>query len=195
MSRPSHDGTTDERLSRAVHDVLARQGLERLTIRAVATAAGCTTGLVMHRFPNRRALLLHARRTMHDNARARVEAIEAAAPDPRTALRDVLRNGLSLDGPTTDASVVWVGFLAASVTDPELTAEHRAHNASWRQRITRLVASAAPDWPAERVRTVAYALVAMVEGAAALATADPDTFTPAEQTGLLDATLAAHGLA
>ena len=50
-----------EALPRAVWAVLAHQGLEKLTVRAVAAAARCTTGLVMHRFPNRRALLLHAR--------------------------------------------------------------------------------------------------------------------------------------
>ncbi|WP_030735512.1 TetR family transcriptional regulator C-terminal domain-containing protein [Streptomyces sp. NRRL F-2890] len=193
MSRPA-DGDADARLSRAVYDVLAHQGLERLTIRAVATAAGCTTGLVMHRFPHRRALLLHARRLMHERTRSRAEAAEAAAPTPRAALRDVLRHGLSLDAPGRRESVVWTGFLAAAVGDDELTALHRTHNRAWRQRVTRLVTAAAPDWPPERVSTVMYALISTAEGAAALAAGDPDTFTPAVQSELLDATLAAHGL-
>ena len=61
MSRTADRSAQGEALSRAVWSVLAGQGLERLTVRAVAAAAGCTTGLVMHRFPNRQALLLHAR--------------------------------------------------------------------------------------------------------------------------------------
>ena len=60
MSRTADPAAQHERLSRAVWEVLAGQGIERLTLRSVAAAAGCTTGLVMHRFPNRRALLRHA---------------------------------------------------------------------------------------------------------------------------------------
>src|ERR1051325_2731369 len=100
---------TSEKLSRAVWDVLAHQGLEKLTVRAVATAAGCTTGLVMHRFPNRRGLLLHARPLRHDATRQRVEAVEAAATSPREALHAVLRQGLATDPESTNWSVVWVG--------------------------------------------------------------------------------------
>jgi TetR/AcrR family transcriptional repressor of bet genes len=182
--------TQDERLSHAVWDVLARQGLERLTIRAVAAAAGCTTGLVMHRFPNRRALLRHARELLHERTRARVERLEAGAATPREALRAVLSQGLALDAETTAESVVWTGFLAAAVADDDLVRLHRANNRAWRERITRLV-SAAGVGSAE---TVALALVSLVEGAAALASADPDAYPPRVQQDLLDAALAAFDL-
>ena len=194
MSRIADKPAQEAQLSQAVWDVLAGQGLERLTIRAVAAAAGCTTGLVMHRFPNRRSLLRHARELLHARTRARVEALEATAATPRAALRAVLRQGLSLDEETTMESTVWTGFLAAAVADPELIALHRANNRSWRDRITRLVRAAAPDWSDERVGTSAFALIAMVEGAAALASADPDAYPPAAQTAMLDAALAALAL-
>jgi TetR/AcrR family transcriptional regulator, transcriptional repressor of bet genes len=186
--------TRDERLSRAVWDVLATQGLERLTIRAVAAAAGCTTGLVMHRFPNRRALLRHARDLLHQRTRARVERLEERAATPREALRAVLSQGLALDAETAAESVVWTGFLAAAVTDDELVVLHRANNRAWRERITRLVASAS-GWPAGRAATAALALIALVEGAAALASADPDGYPAAVQQAMLDSTLEAFSLA
>jgi AcrR family transcriptional regulator len=194
VSRIADKPAQEAQLSQAVWDVLARQGLERLTIRAVAAAAGCTTGLVMHRFPNRRALLRHARELLHARTRARVEALEATAATPRDALRSVLRQGLSLDEETTTESTVWTGFLAAAVGDPDLIALHRANNRSWRARIARLVGVAAPDWADERVRTTAFALIAMVEGAAALASADPVAYPPAAQLAMLDAALTAYGL-
>jgi TetR/AcrR family transcriptional repressor of bet genes len=183
----------DERLSHAVWDVLARQGLERLTIRAVAAAAGCTTGLVMHRFPNRRALLRHARELLHERTRERVERLEAGAATPREALRAVLSQGLALDAETTAESVVWTGFLAAAVTDDDLVTLHRANNRAWCSGVTRLVA-ACGVLP-ERAATVAVALVALVEGAAALASADPDAYPAAAQEAMLDATLTAFSLA
>jgi AcrR family transcriptional regulator len=183
-----------EALSRAVWTVLARQGLEKLTVRAVAAAAGCTTGLVMHRFPNRRALLLHARQLLHDTTRQRVEALEAAAVTPRAALRAVLRQGMATDPETTDWSIVWLGFLAAAVADAELIDIHRRNNRAWRQRVERLVAAAAPDWPVDRAGAVALGLIAMTEGVATFAAADPAAYPADQQERMLDAALVAYGL-
>lgn len=194
MSRSADLPAQHERLSRAVWEVLAGQGIERLTIRSVAAAAGCTTGLVMHRFPNRRALLRHARQLLHERTRERVERLEAAAATPRAALHAVLAQGMALDEETATESIVWVGFLAATVGDEELAALHHTNNQAWRDRISRLVAAAAPAWPKPRVATTAFALIAMVEGAAALASADPATYPPKAQQAMLDATLAAFGL-
>jgi AcrR family transcriptional regulator len=194
MARAADRPAQGEALSRAVWDVLAQQGLERLTVRAVAAAAGCTTGLVMHRFPHRRALLRHARELLHETTRRRVEELAAAAATPREALRAVLRQGLATDAETMHESVVWTGFLAAAVSDPELIEIHRTNNRSWRSRVERLVAAAAPDWAAGRVTAVALALTAMVEGVAAFAAADPAGYPTADQERMLDETLRAFGL-
>jgi TetR/AcrR family transcriptional repressor of bet genes len=186
MARTADRPAQAEALSRAVWDVLAHQGLERLTVRAVAAAAGCTTGLVMHRFPDRGALLRHARDRLHETTRARVDALEAAAGSPRAALRAVLRQSMATDPETINESVVWLGFLAAAVADDELIAVHRRNNRAWRERIERLVAAAAPDWPAARVATAAFALAALTEGAA--------SYPAEDQLHMLDETLAAYGL-
>ncbi|CAM4132881.1 TetR family transcriptional regulator C-terminal domain-containing protein [Kibdelosporangium persicum] len=190
MSRTAHQ----VELSRAVWDVLASQGIERLTIRAVAAAAGCTTGLVMHRFPNRHALLKHARQLLHERTRERADALEAEAGNPRAALRAVLAQGMALDERTAAESIVWMGFLAAAVGDEDLLTLHRTNNKAWRVRISRLVSATEPDWPEERVTTTAFALIAMVEGAAALASTDPAAYPAAVQSAMLDATLAGFGL-
>jgi len=195
VSRTADRPAQQEALSRAVWEVLAHQGLERLTVRAVAAAAGCTTGLVMHRFPNRQALLRHARELLHETSRRRVEALEAAAGSPREALRAVLRQGLAIDQETINASVVWIGFLAAAFADDDLIEIHRRNNRLWRERLERLVGVAAPEWPAARVATVALALTAMVEGAAAFAAADPAAYPAETQERMLDAALGSYGLA
>src|SRR5689334_12816410 len=149
----------------------------------------------MHRFPNRRALLRHARELLHETSRRRVEALEAAAGSPRAALRAVLQQGLALDEETINGSVVWIGFLAAAFADDELIEIHRRDNRLWRERLLRLVGGAAPDWPAEKVSTVALALSAMVEGAAAFAAADAASYPAVAQVEMLDAALYAYGLA
>jgi AcrR family transcriptional regulator len=194
MSRKADKPAQEALLSQAVWDVLADQGLEKLTIRAVAAAAGCTTGLVMHRFPHRRALLLHARALLHERTRARVDALEAEAASPRQALRSVIRQALALDEEKVGEIFVWVGFLAASVGDDEMNTLHRSKNQAWRERISRLVAAAAPEWPADRVETVAFGLIALADGAATLASADPAAYSPAVQAAMLDTMLEALGL-
>jgi AcrR family transcriptional regulator len=194
MSRSADRSAQAETLSRAVWDVLATQGLERLTVRAVAGAAGCTTGLVMHRFPNRRALLLHARHLLHEITRARVEALEAGAPTPRAALRAVLLQGMSIDDQTRQEAIVWMGFLASAIVDDELIAEHRRNNRSWRTRVERLTAAAAPDRPAAQNSATALALIAMAEGAAAFGAADPATYPATQQVEMMDAALTAFEL-
>ena len=194
MSRTADKDAQADALSRAVWEVLARQGLERLTVRAVAAAAGCTTGLVMHRFPNRQALLRHARHLLHEKTRARVESLEREAPTPRAALRAVLRQGLATDDETAQESIVWLGFLAAAVADPELIAMHRRNNGVWRERVERLVKAVAKDWSDEHVSAVALGLIAMAEGAAAFAAADPAAYPAKAQERMLDAALEAYGL-
>jgi AcrR family transcriptional regulator len=195
VSRTADRSAQGEALSRAVWSVLAGQGLERLTVRAVAAVAGCTTGLVMHRFPNRQALLLHARQLLHEVTRARVETLEAEAATPRAALRAILHQGMALDEQTRQEAIVWMGFLAAAVADDQLIEEHRRNNRSWRERVERLAAAAAPEWTAERVSAVALGLITMTEGVAAYAAADPAAFPPADQERMLDAALTAYGLA
>ncbi|GAA2336691.1 hypothetical protein GCM10010170_017260 [Dactylosporangium salmoneum] len=54
--------------------------------------------------------------------------------------------------------------------------------------------AAAPKWPLQRVGRAALALLSMVEGAAALAAADPEAYPPAAQEAMLDAGLEAFGL-
>ncbi|HEX5205868.1 MAG TPA: TetR family transcriptional regulator C-terminal domain-containing protein [Actinoplanes sp.] len=146
----------------------------------------------MHRFPNRQALLRHARGLLYETSRRRVEALEELAGSPREALRLVLRQGLAVDEETI-GSVVWIGFLAAAFADDELIEIHRRNNRLWRERLERLVGGAAPEWPAERVSTVALALSAMVEGAAAFAAADAASYPSAAQVAMLDAVLMRTG--
>ena len=58
-----HDERRQE-LSTAVWRVVSERGLDGLTLRSVAAAAGCTTGLVAHYFADKNALLTHARDVM-----------------------------------------------------------------------------------------------------------------------------------
>jgi TetR/AcrR family transcriptional regulator, transcriptional repressor of bet genes len=101
---------------------------------------------------------------------------------------------MAIDHETTNWSIVWLGFLAAAVADAELIGMHRRNNRAWRQRVERLVTAAAPDWPVDQVGAVALGLIAMTEGVAAIAAADPAAYPADQQERMLDAALVAYGL-
>jgi TetR/AcrR family transcriptional repressor of bet genes len=177
-------------LSEAVWLTFAELGPGGFTLRAVADRAGCTTGLVLHTFRDKQALLLHARDLLHERTRARAESLEAAHPDPVEALRAVTLGAL----PTTDEGMaearVWIGFLAAALSDPVLAERHAANSQAFADRLARLLVAAEPsldgDAPAR-----GRALAAAVEGITSLAAGDPRTWTTDRQSEALDIALAA----
>ncbi|MGW4058816.1 TetR/AcrR family transcriptional regulator [Amycolatopsis sp. NPDC004747] len=165
-----------ELLSNATWQVLAEAGLPGLTLRAVADRAGCTTGLVMHAFPTKKALLLHARDLLYERTAVRADAAEAACTRPFDALAAVLGQAVDLPHGHHDESRIWVGFLAAALADDDLAGRHRAANRSFLARIHRLVTACRPEWTDDRVELTTKSLVALVEGLNVLAAADPKTY-------------------
>ncbi|REJ04138.1 TetR family transcriptional regulator [Microbacterium bovistercoris] len=164
-------------LTAATWRALARRGLSGLTVAAVAEDAGCTTGLVFHTFPTKRDLLAHARRTLTDRAIARLEAIEASAPDPMSALNSVVRALLTASRGASDEARVWVSFLAAALTDPSIAEHHLRGNRMLLARIERLTAAARPDWSAEKVTGFAVDVSALSEGLNALSLLDDQEYS------------------
>lgn len=195
MPRQVDRAAQGDRLSEAVWEVLAGQGIERLTLRAVAAAAGCTTGLVLHRFANRQALLLHARMLLHERVRERVERLEREAASPAAALRAILAQAMALDPPMQAENRVWVGFLGAALGDDALLAAHRCANHAWQERIARLVQVVTPERTDGEALRIARALIALTSGAATLAVADPASYDAATQAAMLDDALRGYGLA
>jgi AcrR family transcriptional regulator len=181
------------RLSAATWAVLAERGLAGLTVRAVAERAGCSTGLVMHTFPDKRALLRHARELLHRRTAEAAAAAEAATEKPVERLRAVLRQAVALSPAALDEARVWLGFSAAAVADPELAGLHVAHHRVFRERVGRLVEDVRPDWTAERASASATALVAMAEGLAVLSALDPAGYPPPAQEAAIDAAVQGVG--
>lgn len=178
MARSRDLPAQQQRLSAATWAVLARDGLTGLTVRAVAEHAGCTTGLVMHAFPDKRALLRHARELLHQRTAERADRAEAKAANPEARLRAVLHQAALLTEDKRDEARVWLAYTAAAVADEELAQLHRAHNRAFVARIDRLLIEARPQLNAPERQDTATALVALVEGLNTLAVLDRSTYRP-----------------
>jgi TetR/AcrR family transcriptional repressor of bet genes len=174
-----------QRLSEAVFTTLADRGPTGLTLRAVAERAGCTTGLVLHTFRDKQALLLHAREVLHERTRLRCDALEAAAGDPTAAVRAVVLGTLPADDERLAEARVWVGFLAAALGDPVLEERHAHANRAFVDRLTRLLRAGDPDRH-DDASIRAAALVAAVEGVSSLAAGDPGRWSAARQAQTLE---------
>lgn len=206
MPRTRDADATRLRLSEAVFTTLADRGPVGLTLRAVAERAGCTTGLVLHTFPNKQALLLHARDVLHERTRLRADRVESDASDPAAALRAVVAAALPTDEATLAEARVWIGFLAAALSDPVLVERHADNSGAFADRLARLLTAAdearatevdatesgatesgaTENGAAGDVTVRAAALAAAVEGVSSLAAGDPERWPPARQRAVLD---------
>jgi len=201
MPRTRDADATRLRLSEAVFTTLADRGPVGLTLRAVAERAGCTTGLVLHTFPNKQALLLHARDVLHERTRLRADRVESDASHPAAALRAVVAAALPTDEATLAEARVWIGFLAAALSDPVLVERHADNSGAFADRLARLLTAAdearatevdatesgaTEDGAAGDVTVRAAALAAAVEGVSSLAAGDPERWPPVRQRAVLD---------
>lgn len=184
-ARGDHDARRAQ-VSEAVWRVLAGRGFGGLTLRAVATELGSSTGLLTHYFPSKRALVWHALEVAEERSQAHPRRV----PDGEglDALRAALLDVLPLTPELVEMSRVWVSSWDAGLGDDELGRLHGARYVRWRGRLAphiataiRLgqVADADPEDLAVRCAAFAHGLVVQV-------LFDPDRFPARTQIRLLD---------
>jgi AcrR family transcriptional regulator len=114
----------------AVFRVVERDGLEQASLRNVAAEAGLAIGSVRHYFVEHAELLVFAMRAMSERVTGRLtahaERLLAADTPPgtpherREAVVDMLAEVLPLDEERRRETVVWLAFVTAARTRPQL---------------------------------------------------------------------------
>ncbi|MFI9389795.1 TetR/AcrR family transcriptional regulator [Streptomyces bauhiniae] len=185
-----HDARRED-VSRAVWQVLADKGFGGLTLRAVAAAMGVSTGMLMHYFPAKRALITHALDLLESRTAERPRR-EHPAPGLAT-VRAMLLDILPLTPADTARNRVWVSSWDLSLADDGLAAEQAG-------RYTRLRSSLRPHLEAARElgelpahadpEHLAATAVAFTHGLVVQALFDPGRFPEDAQVAMLDGFLA-----
>jgi AcrR family transcriptional regulator len=172
-------------VSAAVWKVLAADGFSGLTLRAVAAEMGVSTGLVMHYFPSKHALIVHALEVAEERTRALIPEVA----DLRTALAAVL----PLSPEAIEINRVWVSSWDVALAEPELGALEQARYRRWRARLRPLVieAQTTGDLPTGDPSDLVAGLAAFTHGLVVQALFDPRTFGRKRLLYLLDAHLSA----
>jgi AcrR family transcriptional regulator len=117
-------------LAQAAVRIIAREGLEAATTRAVAAESGWSTGVLKYYFTGRDDLLHHALRELEA---VNTELLEVASSQPsgyqqlRTALLSILAGN-------PDHSKVWIAFMSRAAVDPDTANEMRRGAQAWQRR-------------------------------------------------------------
>ncbi|GHG07362.1 TetR/AcrR family transcriptional regulator [Streptomyces zaomyceticus] len=188
---PGDRAARREDVSETVFQVLADKGFGGLTLRAVAAAMGVSTGMLMHYFPTKRALITHALELLEKRTAERPRRARPAAG--LATVRAMLLDILPLTPGDTARNRIWVGSWDLSLADDDLAAEQAG-------RYTRLRSTLVPHLEAARElgelpgdtdpEQLAATVVAFTHGLVVQALFDPARFPEATQTAMLDDFLA-----
>ncbi|HET9610957.1 MAG TPA: TetR/AcrR family transcriptional regulator [Acidimicrobiales bacterium] len=176
MSTAERTSSPRERLLQAARDVAASEGLEGLTLRAIARRAGVSHGAPLRHFPTLAALLAAVAADGFARLIAAVDAALAEADEVAAARGDRLgaRQRLAAAGHAyvrfalADPGVFTVTFRPERVDVTDAGYQHHGM-ASFRQLVDLVEAAQAEGWQAgERPEVLAAAVWAHVHGVAEL---------------------------
>lgn len=148
------------RIADALMRVAAQQGLEAVSLRHVAAAAGVSAGMVQHYFRTKDEMMAFAMSVVRDRSQTRVTDAVAALgehPTPRQLLRTMIAALLPLDEQSRDDGRVALAFLAYTAVRPEAAAALREDNTEMATFIAGLL-------PGPNADDAAAGLLALMEG-------------------------------
>ncbi|WP_338886348.1 TetR/AcrR family transcriptional regulator [Rhodococcus sovatensis] len=169
-----------QRIFEAVFDVVVESGIEQVTLRAVADAAGLAIGSVRHYFPARDELIAAASNEIIDRVSARIEAHRDRLDgneDRLTIAEDMLGELLPLNERTSREVTVWLEIVTSGRTDPVLAAAAGRLFAG-SSSMARLIVVRAELASEAETALETERLAAVIDGLALRATLHPDMTPP-----------------
>lgn len=136
--------TVAERILVAVQQILVMEGIEELSIRNVARAAGVSVGAVQHHYRSKDELLMAAMDRVSEQFIGRVTAATDPQATPLLNLTAVCHILGGVDDESRIASVVWLAYASKAATSEAVAL---AHQESWRlieDGLTRLLQQVNP---------------------------------------------------
>jgi AcrR family transcriptional regulator len=180
-----------EDVSEAVWNVLADKGFGGLTLRAVAAEMGVSTGMLMHYFPAKRALIAHALDLLEKRTAERPRRERPA--EGLATVRAMLLDILPLTADDTARNRIWVSSWDLALADEGLATDQA-------DRYTRMRSALRPHLEAARglgelpaaadPEQLAATAVAFTHGLVVQALFDPGRFPGDLQITMLDGFLA-----
>ncbi len=195
MARQANHDERRKLFAAAALAVIAREGLEGLTMRVVAKEAGFTTGALTHYFQSKDELLIAASEAGADVVRPEMDGAATGA-SARAALRDLLYTVL----PTSPAMKAqwrfWMAFWERAAHSPQVQRVMRERYFEYTNRVATVIRRSQEQGETARsvdAETVAREIIALIDGIGVQVMIGSRRFTVAVQRqyvdGLLDVRL------
>lgn len=153
-----HDARRQE-LIEASWRVIATEGLEGVTMRKIATAAGCTTGRLTHYFADREALILAALQASNKATSKRVNDIIASDATAHDKLLRMAEQTLPLDEERRTEVKIWLAFWSTATIDQSLAKENDTRMEEWFSALIPLLKEVSPEADADHEANLLIGLV------------------------------------
>jgi AcrR family transcriptional regulator len=184
----------DERRAQVVEiafDLVADRGIEALTFREIAAAAGCSTSIVSHYFGNKNELLFSVYQVANQRATARLQMVRESG----ASMAECLETILPLSADARRNWRVWLAFWARAYIEPAYFEERRQAADSSLALYREMLADALDDVdPQAELDLAARRLLAAVAGIGLEACFAPDDWTPERIRRVLASELRSLGL-
>ena len=131
MPSPVDHDVRRRQVTRIAADLVATGGVQALTTRNVAAAAGTSTTVVSHYFADKRDLVLSTYREVRNRVTARLDAAE----DAENPLVSALSAYLPLDEDRRRDWRLLFAFTGLAATDPDLAREQRERSLAARRHL------------------------------------------------------------
>ena len=171
-------------VSRATLHVVVRDGLNGVTIRAVARESGWSTGVLNHYFENKRALLLAALREAATQADHNLQKTVRSKKSSLDTIRATLEEMLPLDQRRRAMCEVFAYFYGEAASDPHMAEEMQTYYTNWRRVVRDAVIEGQADGTIRKeldATLVSEMLVAMADGLGLQGIFDPAIQSPRRQ--------------
>lgn len=183
--RREGEGRRREALISAALDIVGEAGVQAATVRAIAERANVTPGLIRHYFATKDELTRAAFRELMDRiSHQSWDAAEDAALGPAERLAVFVAASLSPPVVDRKAMTLWAGFIHLIHDDPDMRKVHEAAYLAYRNRLEGLIAEAAGCNDPERLRALAIASNAVIDGLWLEGSALPESFAPDQLVAL-----------
>ena len=181
------DARRDEILA-ATWRVIARDGIARATIRAIAREADCSRGILAHYFDDKADILGSALLLSHRRVVTRMEA-RAAGLTGLAALRVIMLEALPLDSERDLEAQIEISFWGRALGNPALRQLQHTEFDRFTERLRGHLVEAEKDGELREgvdIALAAHQLLVLIDGLSAERVLYPDRVTPDRQQEMLD---------
>jgi AcrR family transcriptional regulator len=185
MPAPVDHNRRRQEIAEIAWDIISQVGLDAVTIREIAAAAGYSTTIVTHYFASKRELLLYTYQAAAAHAQKRVDQVLAHDAGD---LQGYLEALLPLDQNGVRDWRVYFAFWQIAALDADFAAEQRSWMARVRQVIAGILKARAKSDQALRncdFALLAKRLLTLLQGMAVQAVFDPEEWSAQRQKNFL----------